>query len=566
MAPDPGGQVEPAPRGVPAAGAKAAGVAGGARYPGAVVARLSALGLLRSSVLWGCALGALVASSALGYAAAYKTQAERAHLAIALGSNGGVTALIGAAHQLQGVAGFTQWRSVGVGGLVGAVWGLLVGTRALRGQEDAGRWELLLAGRTSPRRATAQALAGLFGCLGILWAAIASIAAAAGQSPVVHIGVGPALLLALALVSSGAVFLAVGALASQLAATRRQAAAYAGAVLGISYSLRMVADSGAGLGWLRWLTPLGWAEQLQPLTVPYLWALVPIGGSVVVLCVAAVYLGGRRDLGAATFPGRSSAAARTAFLGGPTTLSLRLLRGTAAGWIVGIAAFCALTVGLVAKSGGSTLSGSSELRQAMARLGTTGTGARAYMGLSFVFVTVLVALIAAGQLGAARAEEAQGRLDHVLVRPVSRVRWLAGRLALSCAILTTAGVVAGAFTWLGAASQGSGVGLGRLLAAGLNLVPPAIALLGLGTLALGVWPRLLPAATYGLLAWSFLVEMVGGVVKANHWLLDTSLLHHATAAPAVSPNWGTGAVLVAIGVAGAVAGGFAFARRDLMCE
>ena len=63
-------------------------------------------------------------------------------------------------------------------------------------------------------------------------------------------------------------FLAVGALAGQLAATRRQAAAYAGAALGVSYALRLVADSGIGLEWLRWATPLGWVEELQPLTSP----------------------------------------------------------------------------------------------------------------------------------------------------------------------------------------------------------------------------------------------------------------------------------------------------------
>ena len=45
--------------------------------------------------------------------------------------------------------------------LLGAVWGLLTSTRLLRGEEDGGRWELLLAGRTTRRRAAAQALAGL---------------------------------------------------------------------------------------------------------------------------------------------------------------------------------------------------------------------------------------------------------------------------------------------------------------------------------------------------------------------------------------------------------------------
>jgi ABC-2 type transport system permease protein len=132
-----------------------------------------------------------------------------------------------------------------------------------------------------------------------------------------------------------------------------------------------------------------------------------------------------------------------------------------------------------------------------------------------------------------------------------------------CLIL--AGLVAGVFTWLGAASQDSGVGLAIMLEAGLNLVPPAVFVLGVGALTLGVRPRAASAVTYGLLAWGFLVEIIGGIVNANHWLLDTSVFHHMAAAPAVPPNWTTGAILVALGVLSAVLGGIAFRRRDLAC-
>jgi ABC-2 type transport system permease protein len=59
------------------------------------------------------------------------------------------------------VAGYTAYHVIGVLGIIGAVWGLLAATRLLRGEEEAGRWELLLAGRTTRRRAAAAAIAGL---------------------------------------------------------------------------------------------------------------------------------------------------------------------------------------------------------------------------------------------------------------------------------------------------------------------------------------------------------------------------------------------------------------------
>src|SRR5208283_4520161 len=212
---------------------------------------------------------------------------------------------------IQTVAGYTVWKCLTVLAIVGAVWGLLTGTRLLRGEEDAGRWELLLAGQTTRRAAAAQALVGL-GCgLAALWAVTAVITVVVGRSSKVDISPAGALFLAVAVVAAAAMFLALGALTSQLAPTRRQASAYASAVLGASYALRMVADSGTGLGWLRWASPLGWIEELQPLTAPHPLALLPIGGLSVALALFTVRLAGARDLGASTFPDRTRSVPHT---------------------------------------------------------------------------------------------------------------------------------------------------------------------------------------------------------------------------------------------------------------
>ena len=105
-----------------------------------------------------------------------------------------------------------------------------------------------------------------------------------------------------------------------------------------------------------------------------------------------------------------------------------------------------------------------------------------------------------------------------------------------------------------------------LLEAGLNVVPPAVCVLGIGALVFGIWPRAATIATYGVLVWAFLVELVGGIVGLNHWVLDTSVFHQMAAAPAVSPDWTSGAVLLALGAACALAGGAAFHLRDLKSE
>ena len=130
--------------------------------------------------------------------------------------------------------------------------------------------------------------------------------------------------------------------------------------------------------------------------------------------------------------------------------------------------------------------------------------------------------------------------------------------------LVIVGLTAGLSAWIGSALQGAGVSLASMLAAGLNLVPPAVFLLGIGTLVFGVKPRAVSAVVYGILAWSFLIEIVGGIIRANHWLLDTSVLHQMAAAPAVNPDWTANAILVALGIASAFVGGFGFLHRDLV--
>jgi ABC-2 type transport system permease protein len=530
-----------------------------------VVASLTARTAVRSGAVWGYVFGALIASSAVSYTRIYKTQAARDALAAAYGANKATSALFGPAPQLQTVAGFTAFKISMTLMLVGAVWGLLTSTRLLRGEEDGGRWELLLAGQTTRRRAAAQALAGLGVGVGVLWGLTAILTVVVGLDSSVKIAAGPALYFALAMAAAAAMFLAVGALASQLASSRRQAASYAAWFLGASYAVRMIADAGVGLHGLIWASPLGWVEELRPFAAPQPLALLPVAAFTAALATAAVRLAGARDVGAGILNDRARSAPRLRLLSGPAGLAIRLVRPTAGGWWTAIA-LSALLFGLIARSAGSTISGSSA-QDVLARLGASGSGTDAVLGVCFLVLAVLIAFAGAGQVTAARAEEASQRLDHLLAGPVSRSRWLGGRVLVALVVLLAGGVLAGACGWLGAASQHSGTSLGTLLVAGLNLVPPAVAIGGIGVLAFGAWPRRTGAVVYTVLTWSLLADIVGGFGGsglASRLLLDSSVFHQMASAPAASPNWTVNGVMVAVGVACALLGAGAFSRRDLV--
>ena len=397
---------------------------GASGSPSTVIAAFSARKAVRSGIFWGYIFGIAIASSEISYVRLYKTAAQRDALAATYGTSKATSALFGPAPQLQTTAGFTAFKISMALMILGGVWGLLTSTRLLRGEEDSGRWDLLLCGQTTRRGATAQVIAALGAGLGTLWTVTAIITVLSGLQSSVGIGAGPSLYFALAMVATAAMFLAVGAVTSQLAATRHRAASFAATFLGVSYALRLIADAGVGLHGLIWTSPLGWVEELRPLTSPQPLALLPIIAFTAALAVVAVHLAGTRDVGASIVPDQDHGEAHLTLLYGPSGLAMRSMRATILGWWVAIG-LSALVYGLIAKSTGATISGS--VKEVLSKLGSTGTGAAAVFGICFLIEAILIGFVAAGQVTAARSEESEGMLDHFMAQPVSRTAWLGGR-------------------------------------------------------------------------------------------------------------------------------------------
>jgi ABC-2 type transport system permease protein len=66
-----------------------------------------------------------------------------------------VRALYGLPYDISTRGGFTVWRGSTIVLLLVGLWGALAATRVLRGEEDAERWDLLLAGPVRLTRSTA---------------------------------------------------------------------------------------------------------------------------------------------------------------------------------------------------------------------------------------------------------------------------------------------------------------------------------------------------------------------------------------------------------------------------
>lgn len=500
---------------------------------------------------------ALVAyANVVGYRSAYPTIAAREGFVRAFGSNASVRLFYGEPHELLSIGGYTAWRVGGSLAIVAAVWGMLAAVRALRAEEDSGRQELVLTGVLGRRSAYLAALGACGVGASALWLAV-FVGLIAARLPA-----GGSAYLALAVVSVALVFTGVGALASQLAPNRRSALALSSGVLTLALVLRVVADTSSGLGWLRWATPLGWAEELRPFTGNRPLALLPALLGAGLLLTGAGLISVRRDVGSGLLPTRDSARPRSWGLSSPTALALRGERGTLAGWLLGTG-FFALIIGLIS----TTISGgalSSSLRRQLQKVGdvsfTTPSG---YVGLCFLFFVLAISLFACSQLAATRREESEERLETLLALAVDRRRWLAGRLALAFGGALALSLTAGLFAWLGGAIENAHISLASMLEAGFNCLPVALLFLGVAALAFALHPRSSSGIAYGLVAVAFLWQLFGGVLEAPHWALDLSPFEHVGLVPAQSFRAGDAAAMLGLAAAAGATAVWAFTRRDL---
>jgi ABC-2 type transport system permease protein len=495
-------------------------------------------------------------ANVVGYRHTYPTLKERIAFARTFGANKAVELFYGAPHDLLTVGGYVAWRVGGVVSIFAAVWGVFAAVRALRAEEDAGRQELVLAGALSRRTAYLAALAAIAAGAAILWLAL-FVGLVAGR-----LDAGGSAYLGLAVVCQIPVFAGAGALASQLAPTRRLALELSTAALTVAFLLRVVADTASGLGWLRWATPLGWSEELRAFADPdpLVLALPVLTGTL--LLAAAGAISARRDVGNGLLEGRDTAAPSLRLLSSPTALAARTERTSLVSWVLGIGAF-ALVTGLLSTS--FTGAGISEnLREELHKLGgaeiTTPAGAIGFYFLLFVFA---ISLFACSQVAAIRREEAEQQLETLFALPVGRHRWLAGRLLLAAAGAAALALAAALLAWIGAASQGAGVSLPRLLEAGANCLPAALLFLALGALAFALLPRASNTIAYALVTVAFVWELIGALLGAPDWLLDLSPFQHVGLVPGQPFRDTAAAAMLAVAAGAVLLGLWSFRRRDL---
>ena len=502
--------------------------------------------------IWITTIAGLVYAQAASIKGLYRDPAELAAAARLVEGNAAFIAMAGPPLALDTVGGRTTFEISAFAMVLAALMSLLLVTRNVRGDEEAGRVELLrstVVGRHAPVTAALEVALAVNIVLGTL-VALALLAAGLGAAGSAALGAGIA--------GVGLFFAGVAAVTSQVTVSARLASGLAGAALGGAFVVRAIGDVGSGV--LSWLSPMGWGQALRPFAGERWWPVLLLVVATAVLAAGAFVISAHRDLGAGVIQPAPGPARAAAWSVRPVGLAAQLHRGALTGWAAGL-----FLGGLAYGSISGDVEDFIGDNETMADLLAQGGGS---VVDSFLATALLVlALIAAGfavQAGLRlRSEERAGRAEPLLATAVSRWQWVGSHLWVvavgSVLVLAAAGLGTGiSYAFV----TGDAAGIPRLVGGAVAYTPAVLVLVGFTVALYGLRPAFASVA-WGALAVCFVVGFFGPLLSLPPWAENLSPFHHVPRLPAATFSV---APLVALGATAAAltaVGGLRFRSRDV---
>ncbi|MFC9974369.1 ABC transporter permease [Spirillospora sp. NPDC127200] len=504
--------------------------------------------------VWTLLLASLVVSTVSGYAGLYGTEAERVKFAEGVNANAATLAFYGEVHATS-VGALSAWRMGTLAGALVGVMTLLLVIRHTRAEEEDGRLELVGAGAVGRRAPLTAALLAAV-------AADAAVSVLAGLA-LAGQGAAGALAFGLSWFANGLVFAAVAAVAAQATENARPARGTAVAAIGVAFLVRAVGDATDGGGWLLWLSPIGWSQQVRPYAGDRFWVLLLPLALAVLLVALAYRLAGRRDLGAGLLPPRLGPAAAGPGLRSALALAWRMQRGSLASWTGAVVVY-GLVFGGVLEGVGDLVGDSRETTELITELGGASGLTDAFLATLSGIMGLVAAVYGVQATLRLRGEETSQRLEPLLALSLGRVRWAGGHLLIAMAgvalLLASAGLATGLA--YGATTGDMGGKLPEAFGAVFVQLPAAWVLTGLTAALFGLLPRYTPAA-WGALGVFVVLGLLGPALDLDQAVMDLSPFSHVPKLPSADLA-ATPLVVLGLVVAALTAAGLAgFRRRDI---
>jgi ABC-2 type transport system permease protein len=504
---------------------------------------------------WVSVFVAMAALSASGTVSLYPTEAARIHAATTINSTAATVALYGPIYDPSSLGALSITKLTAVYASLLSILMVMLVVRHTRAEEEAGRLELVgagVVGRAAPLTAALLVVCGSSCLLGLL---------AAGGLMGAGLPVGGSLLFGAGWAATGTCFAAVAAVAAQVTTGGRTANGLGFTAIAFAYTARAIGDlAEAGPGWLSWLSPIGWNQQIRAFAGDR-WSVLALPLVATVLLVPVAFtLRARRDLGSGLLADRPGPAAGA--LGSPLALAWRLQRPTLVAWTAG-SAVMAFMMGSIAQNVAGLLD-SPGMAKVIRQLGGTQGLTDAFLAAELALVGTLIAAYGITAITRLRTEESAGHAEAVLAGATPRIRWVAGHCLLALAGVAWLLLVAGLATGLGfAVAVGDPGQVLRITLAGLARVPAAWVMVTLVFSLWGVRPRA-TAFGWGAFAAFIAVGEFGQLLGVPRWVMDLSPFAHTPVLPGPHPELAALLWLTLVATALSAGGYAAFRHRDLV--
>jgi len=500
----------------------------------------------------------------------------------ALGSLVQLFRFLGDPFAIQTPEGFITYRIMEVFvPLAISFWPILAGARLVRGEEERGTLDVLLATPQSRTRLMLEKIGALLIAL-LLIAVLFALGILVGEARLEgHVDVVRALLAGLNLSLLAFFFGSLALLLSQFTTSRAVSAGWVSGLLLLSLLL----DSTGRLlngSWVQYLSPFYYYNLNRPLIPSFpdqpLAALLLAGLSV--LCVGmSLVLFTRRDIGRSAFLWQRTYAtgnhqvmhslsqAERAVSTRNVSLHTLSEEGWSAFWwglgVVFVCVYC-MVIALSTQQVFYHLVQETPLLQQLFFDTPTNTNAALLGTFLFTFMPALVVAFALTLALKWSSDLENGRLELIFSTPQSRSRVLLSRFGANVLLVLVAPVLTWLATLIGAQLSHLAVDQGRIFAASFNMFPMALITISLVYALAG---RLRYTALVSLLSayivLSYMEELFEGTITMPVWLMNLSIFHLYGNPVFLGVNWTNFLAMTGVALVLLLIGLFQFRAADI---
>ncbi|GGI39589.1 ABC transporter permease [Mammaliicoccus stepanovicii] len=440
-------------------------------------------------------------------------------------------------------------------GILVAIMSILFVSKGTRGDEETGRVEMIRAlpiGKMSPLISSVMSMI----IVNVAIAVLLSIGL-----PLLNIDSidwKGSVIFAVSLGVIGILFGMLAAIFAQLTETSSSVMGYSITVLIVCYLIRAIGDVLNDT--ISLISPLGWVTRTFAYSENNVLPLFFMFMLAMIFLLIAMLLYARRDLESGLLPSRPGKRNANPIWLSPLGMQFKLYKVGNISWAIGMFIFGA-SYGSIFGELDAFIKDNTMLQQMLAGKGSNYV--ESFLPTLMVILAIVSTIPALISLYKIKTEINEHRIEHILSRPVSRVKFFSSYIVVA---------LFNSFIMIFLAALGLYIAqrsvlnhpfhFWTIIHSGIVHVPAIITFVALGVLLIG-WLNKWHFVVYLYLTYTFFVVYLGQLLNLNDWLKNITPFQHIPEIPVEEMSYKGISILIAISIVFIVIGLLGFKRKDI---